>query len=109
MVGVCRRERKNGDCCKTMFRAIVGGEEGARGVRNQRGQACLWSCCGCWINGTYNRLSVVGRGEGEMPPTLMLCWERQMLGTVAVLPPPHDHDQWHRRGVSGHHYLACQG
>ena len=43
--------------------------------------------------GTCRRLSVVGRGEGEMPPhKLMPCWERQMLGAVAVQPPQHDHD-----------------
>ena len=71
MVGVPRKERKDGDYCKTMFRASVGGREGVRRGRNWRRQVCLWSCCGCWTNGTYRRLSVVARGEGEMLPTTL--------------------------------------
>jgi len=92
VVGVHRKERKDSDYSKTMFRATVGGG-GARGVKNQRGQACLWSCYSRWTNGTYCRLSVVGGGVRERcPPQLMPCWEWQMLGTAAVLPPSHGHD-----------------
>ena len=31
MVGVPRKERKDGDYCKAMFHATVGGREGVRG------------------------------------------------------------------------------
>ena len=71
MVGVLRKEGKDGDYCKTMSCATVGGREGVRGGRSQWEQACLWSCCGCWTNGTCRRLSVAGRDEGEMSPTAL--------------------------------------